>query len=137
VTSATNLTGAERIALRSCAEGLNDGIRDMLQFAKTAADVDAQIPRLRALASIMRALEDDELAIDDDLVGVVAEERRQTLLMIEDHRDHLSRLAQGDRGSLFLGEDFAESEASSRAELDGLLDEYAGCTSVLQRAGVA
>jgi hypothetical protein len=131
------LTDAERIALREIVAFLNDGIRDMVRFAKTADDVDAQVRRLRAMAALMRALEDDVLVIDDDVVAVLADNHGQLRWMIEDHQEALCRLARRDPGMLYPGDDdFAGAEASTREELDGLLDEYTGSASVLQRAGV-
>jgi hypothetical protein len=132
------LTDTERIALREIVAFLDDGVRDMVRFAKTAADVDVQVPRLRALATFMRALEDGELIVDDDVLAILADNRGQLDWMIDDHRTALRRLARRDPDMLFPGdEDFAAEEVSTREELDRLLDEYAGTASLLHRAGVA
>jgi hypothetical protein len=133
-----SLTDTERIALREIVAFLNDGIRDMVRFAKTADDVDVQIPRLRAMAALMRALEDGELIVDDDVLAVLTDNHGQVHWMIEDHQDALRRLARRDPDMLYPGDDdFVGAEASTRDELDGLLDEYAGTRSLLSRAGVA
>jgi hypothetical protein len=132
------LTDTERIALREIVAFLDEGVRDMVRFAKTADYVDVQVPRLRALAKIMRALEDDVLLVDDDVLAVVIDDNEQIVSMMEEHQDSLRRLARREDGILYPGDDdFEGAEASTREELDGLLDEYAGTTSILQRAGVA
>jgi hypothetical protein len=131
------LTDAERIALRGLVAFLDDSIRDMVRFAKTADDVDVQVSRLRAMATLMRALENGELIVDDDVVVVVTDNHSTLLDMIGEHQDELRRLVARDPDIVGPGESFESNEASAREELDGLLDEYTGSRSILSRAGVA